>query len=127
MTIKPPAWCSKAVPVANGWKHWATSEILLNKRFTQEQIDGFWAEKNGTAAPLEDLTDLITEGKIQAEMIRWENLINSGQEEASKAVDLESMSKRQLEALGREHGVELDRRQTKNTLVAQMKDIIPSK
>lgn len=118
MTIKPPAWCSKAVPVANGWKHWATSEILLNKRFTQEQIDGFWAEKNGTAAPLEDLTDLITEGKIQAEMIRMAR---------EEAVDLESMSKRQLEALGREHGVELDRRQTKNTLVAQMKDIIPSK
>lgn len=125
MTIKPPAWCSKAVPVANGWKHWATSEILLNKRFTQEQIDGFWAEKEGAqgshVATEEDVQDMIIEGKIQAEMIRWEK------EEASKAVDLESMSKRQLEALGREHGVELDRRQTKNTLVAQMKDIIPSK
>lgn len=121
MAIKPPSWCSRAVPTPRGWKHWATSEILLNKAFTQEQIDGFWAEKNGTAAPMEDLTDLITEGKIQAEMIRMER------EEASEDVDLESMSKRQLEALGREHGVELDRRQTKNTLIEQMKDMIPSK
>ena len=122
MAIKPPSWCSKAVPVANGWKHWATNEILLNKRFTQEEIDGFWAEKDtATTAPMNDLTDLITEGKLEAETIRFE------QQEASQDTDLESMSKRQLEALGREHGVELDRRQTKNTLLEQMKSIITSK
>lgn len=122
MAIKPPSWCSKAVPVANGWKHWTTNEILLNKRFTQEEIDGFWAEKDtATTAPMNDLTDLITEGKLEAETIRFE------QQEASQDTDLESMSKRQLEALGREHGVELDRRQTKNTLIEQMKSIITSK
>lgn len=122
MAIRPPSWCSKAVPTTRGWKHWATSEILLNKRFTQEQIDDFWAEKNGTAAaPMEDLTDLITEGKIQAEMIRMER------EESSETTDLESMSKMQLETLGREHGVELDRRLTKKTLVEQMKDMFASK
>jgi hypothetical protein len=121
MPIKPPAWSSKTAPVANGWKHWATSEILLNKRFTQEEIDGFWAEKNGPAEPLEDLTDLITEGKIQAEMIRM------AREEVHEPDALENMSKRELEELGREHGVELDRRKSKKVLVEQMKDIIPSK
>ena len=40
------------------------------------------------------------------------------------AVDLQSMSKRQLEALGREHGVELDRRKTRKTLVGQMRDLL---
>ena len=39
------------------------------------------------------------------------------------AVDLEGMSKRELEALGREYGVELDRRYKKSTLVKQMKKI----
>ena len=119
MAIKPPAWCRRAVPVLHGWKHWATSEILLPKTFTQEQIDEFWAEKEGAAAPApapvateEDVQDMITEGKIQAAMADNE---------------LSSMSKKELEDLGREHGVELDRRQSKKALVEQMKDIIPSK
>ena len=38
--------------------------------------------------------------------------------------DLEGMSKRELEDLGREYGVELDRRYKKSTLVEQMKNII---
>ena len=122
MAIKPPAWCKRAVPVPHGWKHWATSEILLPKTFTQEQIDEFWAEKEGAPAPAapapepvatdEDVQDMITEGKIQAAMADHE---------------LSSMSKKQLEDLGREHGVELDRRQSKKSLVTQMKGIIPSK
>jgi hypothetical protein len=38
--------------------------------------------------------------------------------------ELLSMSKRELEDLGREHGVELDRREKKSTLVEKMKNII---
>lgn len=120
MTIKPPAWCSKAVPVPHGWKHWATSEILLPKTFTEEQIAEFWAEKEGAPAPVasppvateEDVQDMITEGKIQSAMA--DSL-------------LESMSKKELEDLGREHGIELDRRQSKKSLVTQMKSITTSK
>lgn len=40
------------------------------------------------------------------------------------ASDLEGMSKRELENLGREYGIELDRRYKKSTLVEQMKNII---
>jgi len=40
------------------------------------------------------------------------------------AADLNGMSKRELEDLGREYGVELDRRYKKSTLVEQMKNII---
>ena len=122
MAIKPPAWCKRAVPVPHGWKHWATSEILLPKTFTQEQIDEFWAEKDEAPAPAapapepvatdEDVQDMITEGKIQAAM-------------ADSTLD--AMSKKELENLGREHGVELDRRQSKKSLVTQMKGIITSK
>ena len=38
--------------------------------------------------------------------------------------DLEGMGKLELEGLGREYGVELDRRYKKSTLVEQMKNII---
>jgi hypothetical protein len=119
MAIKPPSWCSKAVPTPRGWKHWATSEILLNKQFTEDQINEFYAERDGVASDEKDLHDMIQRGKIEAEVIRFEA------EQAAN--DLESMSKRELEALGREHGVELDRRASKRTLVEQMRDIVPSK
>lgn len=120
MAIKPPAWCSRAVPVPAGWKHWTTNEILLPKKFTEEQIAEFWAEKEGapaSAAPEPELIDeavhdMITEGKIEAAMA---------------ASELETMTKKELEELGREHGLELDRRLTKKSLVEQMKDVIPSK
>lgn len=107
MAIKPPAWCSRAVPVPHGWKHWATSEILLPKKFTQEQIDEFWAEKNGTSP-------------VEVSVEPPEEPVESEPEE------LESMSKDELEELGREHGVELDRRKTKKSLIEQMKGILGS-
>ena len=99
MAIKPPAWCSKAVPTTRGWKHWATSEILLNKTFTQEQIDEIYGVTT----------------KAEPEVV-------AVPEEAPS--ELDAMSKRELEALGREHGVELDRRSSKKVLVEQMKDIL---
>ena len=88
MAIKPPSWCSRAVPTTRGWKHWATSEILLNKSFTQEQIDEFYGVTT----------------KAEPEVV-------AVPEEAPS--ELDAMSKRELEALGREHGVELDRRSSK--------------
>ncbi len=99
MTIKPPSWCSRAVPTTRGWKHWATSEILLNKTFTQEQIDEFYGVTT----------------KAEPEVV-------AVPEEAPS--ELDAMSKKELEALGREHGVELDRRASKKGLVRQMKDIL---
>ena len=121
MTIKPPAWCRRAVPVPHGWKHWATSEILLPKTFTQEQIDEFWAEKDGAAAPVAPPAPqpfVAADDKATVEG-KWDA--------AMKDQELDSLSKRELETLGREHGVELDRRQSKKSLISQMKGIITSK
>jgi len=42
-------------------------------------------------------------------------------EEAEESVDVDSMSKVQLEAYMREHGIELDRRKKKKELLAQVK------
>jgi hypothetical protein len=38
--------------------------------------------------------------------------------------NLENMTKLELEALGRQYGVELDRRHTKTRLIEQLKEII---
>ena len=41
MTIKPPAWAKDAIPTAKGWKHPKRNEILVNKKFTQAEIDEY--------------------------------------------------------------------------------------
>ena len=43
MTIKPPAWAKDAIPTTKGWKHPKRNEILINKKFTQEEIDEYLA------------------------------------------------------------------------------------
>ena len=43
-------------------------------------------------------------------------------EEDVVVVDLDTMSKRQLEAYGREHGIELDRRHSHKKLVEELKE-----
>lgn len=122
MAIKPPAWCSRAVPVPHGWKHWATSEVLLPKKFTQEQIDEFWAEKNGTVTVT--VTDEVHSTGGETPVYEDVDSITITLEDPS---ELDSMTKKELEDLGRENGIELDRRQSKKTLVATMKEIVTPK
>ena len=69
---------------------------------TPQQVD----EWNGSAAPAAD---------PEPEMLV---------EAPTAAADLNEMSKRELEDLGREHGIELDRRESKSKLVAKMKKLV---
>lgn len=109
--IKAPAWVASqgGVPTEKGWKHPDRNEILLPKKFTQAQIDewykGNMASGTGHGAA------------IPAEPVQLN-------EAPANNTSLEDMTKVELEALGREHGVELDRRKTKTTLVERMKGII---
>jgi hypothetical protein len=41
MAIKPPAWAKDAVPTLRGWKHPKRNEILVNKKFTQAEINEY--------------------------------------------------------------------------------------
>lgn len=130
MAIKPPAWCAGAIPEMNkGWVDPNTNELLVSSRFTQAQVDEFYGVPS-----FEDIQDMNQEGKIEAGMAfadkveptvvdedEWqaEDLNQDG------VVDkLESMTKKELELLGREHGVELDRRKTRSSLVSQMRNLL---
>ena len=94
MAISPPSWCRGAVPTSNGWKDPNTNELLKSQRFTQAQIDEF----HGIPSEVEMLT------------------------EAPSAKSMWDMSKRELEDLGRQHGIELDRRQAKQSLVFELQE-----
>jgi len=130
MAIKPPAWCAGAIPEMNkGWVDPSTNELLVSSRFTQAQVDEFYGVPS-----FEDIQDMNQEGKIEAGMAfadkveptvvdedEWqaEDLNQDG------VVDeLESMTKKELELLGREHGVELDRRKNRKSLVSQMRNLL---
>ena len=103
--IKPPSWCSNAVPGKNGWTDPDTGEVYASGRFTQLQIDEFFGKAKEVPAPAPAPIAVATPEEVIEE-------------------DLDSMSKAELELLGREHGVELDRRKSKSTLKKTMKSIL---
>ena len=105
MAIKAPGWCPKAIPTLRGWKHHKTPEILKPAKLTQEQID----EWHGVApvveaAPVVEEPTMLTEAPVNK--------------------SLDDMSKLELEEVGRQHGIELDRRKSKKTLIDKVKTLI---
>lgn len=130
MAIRPPAWCVGAVPELNtGWVDPNSGEVLISSRFTQAQIDEFYGVPS-----FQDIQDMNQEGKIQAAMAqaaKVEPTVVDEDEWQAEDVnqdgeidELERMTKKELELLGREHGVELDRRKNRKTLIGQMKGIL---
>ena len=99
MAIKAPAWCENAVPTSRGWEDPVTGELFKSGGFTEEQI----AEFHGEVA--QPVVQTLTEAPV-----------------GDKSLD--EMTKVELEALGRTHGIELDRRLNKQTLVEQVKDVL---
>ena len=95
-----PADC---VPTLRGWMR-SDGRIMVRWNFTQEQIDE-WNAAQGQqmlteADPIPPTLDTLQED------------------------DLVGMTKVELEELGRENGVELDRRKNKSTLINTMKGIL---
>jgi hypothetical protein len=73
------------------------------------------------AAPVpapEPVVETVVEEVIVEEVIVEEVTT----EEDDVVVDFDTMSKRQLEAYGREHGIELDRRHSRTKLVEELKE-----
>ena len=105
MAIKPPAWCGHAIPTTRGWVDPATNELYASGRFTQQQIDEFFGVDEVQEVSVVETPAFLTEAPV-----------------ADKSLD--DMTKVELEALGRQHGVELDRRKKKSTLVEKMTGLL---
>lgn len=115
--IQPPAYKKNAVPSLRGWRHPRTGELLKKQKLTQEQIDeylGVGSEPEPTPEPeVVELDDDQTVEEIEEEA-----------QEVSEEYDYDDMSKEELEEVGREHGIELDRREKKGTLIQKLKKVI---
>ncbi len=106
--IYPPGWCAHAVPSLRGWRHPRTGELLKKRSISQAEIDQWNAEfgdKPTTLDPVHGTKDC-------------------GHSQACECEAVDNMTKLELEALGRIHGVELDRRKKKSSLLETIKELI---
>lgn len=107
MAIKAPAWCAHAVPTSKGWEDPDTGELFVSRKFAQADIDAFHG-KVAKPKPAPKPAPVVEETIVVEDA----------------PVDLEKMTKLELEAVGREHGVELDRREKKSTLLQKVKALV---
>ena len=99
--IEPPFYRKDAKPTPEGWRHPATGELLKPQKLTEDEINEYLG--------------IGSEPEIEEEPIV---------EEPEEELDLEDMSKRELEELGRENGIELDRRKNKSDLIEELKEVL---
>lgn len=101
-----PNWCKNAIMTPRGWEDPNTGELLVSGKFTQEDIDAFYGvEPVVEQVEIPETVQTLTEAPIGEK-------------------SLNDMTKVELEALGRQHGVELDRRKKKSTLVEKMTGLL---
>lgn len=115
--IEAPHWVKAqgGVPTLRGWKHPKRNEILLPRSFTQEQVDEWHGREVLTEVPA------VSQEK---QCITEETVVPSPETLVEEEDPFANKSKLELEAMGREHGVELDRRKSKATLINTLKGII---
>ena len=111
MAISPPNYQKDAIPTTRGWTHPRTGELLVSIKLTEDAINEYLGVKSEPVMLTEAPTN-FEEAKV--ELMKEDNLPSEYQE----------MSKVELEALGREHGIELDRRKSKAALIEELKEVI---
>ena len=105
--IQAPNWCKHAVPTERGWVDPNTGETLVSGKISQHLID----EWHGVPA----------EPSMPAGWQPQPEVLN---EAPANDTALEDMTKTELEALGRQHGIELDRREKKSALIEQLNEVM---
>jgi len=144
--IERPRWAKGAVPTARGW--FKGREKMQGRKFSPEQIaEWFNAHPevdNPNApvmlsetmpvqpAPLEEPEMLVETMPVDHPDSVWQSisepepemLVETPKLGGTVVAQLDSMSKRELEMMGREHGIELDRRQSKRSLIGQIKGLL---
>ena len=114
MAITPPNFKKDAIPTPQGWRDPRTNELLVSRPISKAQID----EYLGVDIPKPEVQVLkeapTTVEEVKSELMTEDNLPS----------ELESMTKIELEAMGREHGIELDRRKNKTDLIEELKEVL---
>lgn len=118
MAIKPPNHAKNAKPTRRGWVHPRTKELLVARKITQSQIDEYLGITPPPPPPTPVEPIIVEEDNPEFD------IEDPTEELVTAELDFEDMTKRELEEVGREHGIELDRREKKTTLIEKLKDVI---
>jgi hypothetical protein len=113
--ISPPSWAKNAVPTLNGWRDPRSNELLKSMTITQEQVDAYSGVVEKPTIKKSPRPETPPMPKpIPAQL----------NEAPANNTSIEGMSKLQLEAFGRQHGIELDRRKSKADLIDTLNEVI---
>ena len=118
----PPAWKKDAICTERGWRHPRTNELLVSRGFTAEEVEMYNNATAEAAHPAPPAPEPIVEVPVVHNDTA--EVLVEVPEPAHTEESLDGMTKRELEDLGREHGIELDRRKSKKVLVEQMKGVL---
>ena len=111
MAISPPNFQKDAVPTPQGWRHPRTNELLVSRKISADDINEHYGIKPEATMLKESPT---TFQEVKEELMTEDNLPS----------ELEKKTKLELEAIGREHGIELDRRKNKDDLIEELKEVL---
>ena len=116
--LHPPSWQKDALPTGRGWAHPRTGELLKATRLSTADINDYLGiPKRATPAPAPaPVPDVHEEpaGGMEtavAEGDQMEMLLEAD------PINLNNMTKLELETYGRTKGIELDRRKSKADLI----------
>ena len=109
--MSPPNYQRDAIPTTRGWTHPRTGELLISRPMSQSAIDEYLGVSPEPQMLKESPTNFE---EAKAELMTEDNLPS----------ELEKMTKLELEAKGREHGIELDRRKNKADLIMELKEVL---
>lgn len=110
MAITPPNWAKDAIPTSRGWVK--NGELLVARKISEGDIAEYLGEGIPAAKPTMLREAPVNEVEYVEEVMDTEEVL------------MENMTKLELEALGREHGIELDRRKNKADLIEELNDHI---
>ena len=114
--LHPPSWQKDALPTGRGWAHPKTGELLKATRLSTADINDYLGIPKQVApapAPVPDVHEEPAGGMktAVAEGDQMEMLLEAD------PVNLNNMTKLELETYGRTLGIELDRRKSKADLI----------
>lgn len=108
MAITPPNWAKDATPTTKGWVK--NGELLVARKISEGDIAEYLGEGIPAAKPTMLREAPVNEVEYVEEVMETEEVL------------MEDMTKLELEAMGRDHGIELDRRERKDSLISQLKE-----
>ena len=114
--LHPPSWQKDALPTGRGWAHPRTGELLKATRLSTADINDYLGIPKRAApapAPVPDVHEEPAGGMetAVAEGDQMEMLLEAD------PINLNNMTKLELETYGRTKGIELDRRKSKEDLI----------